>query len=679
MINYLSNQIFLNELDKLPIRKQHLRLTLLDFQERTIREIAGVASGNGTLNLNGASTTRRTISFNMIADENTNNLTNIDNLISMNKKFKLSIGLENPLTEYKDYGDIIWFPLGTYVISKASLALNATQCSISISGKDKSCMLDGSVGGTLPTTVTLHEIYEYTNDGNYKVSYPIIRTIIEELVFHYGKEPAHNIIISDLDDQVKKLVKYTGDEPMWLETNELTDSKNVLFSETTPKGEYAKYSYGDDVGYTLTDFTYPGELIASAGETVASVLTKIVNILGNYEWFYDIDGRFIFRRKPIYEDVSFSVLYNGENNNETYIRKFFDSKYAYVLNDAHTIVSINNNPNYDNFKNDFIVWGQRPLTGDATKAICYRLTIDDKPELNLCKQYMYKLDSEEISGYYFSDSSPKIYGYTIETRKVIDEKTGFQIDQKYIRCLIDGKYYEAVAGPGLEWREELYRAALQAAAAGTKNSIYDTELLAFWRENYNPGFTINEDNSIIQIEKPWVHNPADKNECQKINYWLDFIDTSGPFGKYSISNIGVRTKVLNSNEVRTLINPEVPDVIYTETPKTLEDIQKTIQGFKADGQRYCFLTTENYEKLITSSTGSSAYDMIRELLYKHLVYNTQVTITSVPKYYLEPNNLIYIQNQKSAVIGEYVINSLTIPLGYNGTMNITANEALNRV
>ena len=145
--NPLNDQIFLNELDKLPIRKQHLRLTLLDFQERPIREIVGIASGNGSLSLNGASTTRRTVSFNILADEDTNNLTNIDNLISLNKKFKVAIGLENSLTEYKKYGEIIWFPLGVYVISKSSLALNATQCSISIQGKDKSCMLDGTTGG----------------------------------------------------------------------------------------------------------------------------------------------------------------------------------------------------------------------------------------------------------------------------------------------------------------------------------------------------------------------------------------------------------------------------------------------------------------------------------------------------------------------------------------------------
>ena len=56
-----------------------------------------------------------------------------------------------------------------------------------------------------------------------------------------------------------------------------------------------RLTYGDDVGYIYTDFTYPGELIGNAGETVVSVLDKIKSVLGNYEYFYDIDGNFRFQ------------------------------------------------------------------------------------------------------------------------------------------------------------------------------------------------------------------------------------------------------------------------------------------------------------------------------------------------------------------------------------------------
>jgi hypothetical protein len=38
----------------------------------------------------------------------------------------------------------------------------------------------------------------------------------------------------------------------------------------------------------------------NAGETVVALLDKIVKALGNYEFFYDLDGNFIFQEKKNY-------------------------------------------------------------------------------------------------------------------------------------------------------------------------------------------------------------------------------------------------------------------------------------------------------------------------------------------------------------------------------------------
>ena len=81
----------------------------------------------------------------------------------------------------------------------------------------------------------------------------------------------------------------------------------------------------------------------------------------------------------------------------------------------------------------------------------------------------------------------------------------------------------------------------------------------------------------------------------------------------------------------------------------------------------------------TSSTGNSAYDEIRNLLYQHLMYTDSITITCQPKFYLEPNQLIYVEDSKSGILGDYVINSFSLPLAYNGTMTINASVALTRV
>jgi len=44
----------------------------------------------------------------------------------------------------------------------------------------------------------------------------------------------------------------------------------------------------------MLDLFYPDELIAAPGETVVSIFDKIIKAFGVYEYFYDIEGRFIF-------------------------------------------------------------------------------------------------------------------------------------------------------------------------------------------------------------------------------------------------------------------------------------------------------------------------------------------------------------------------------------------------
>jgi hypothetical protein len=47
----------------------------------------------------------------------------------------------------------------------------------------------------------------------------------------------------------------------------------------------------------------------------------------------------------------------------------------------------------------------------------------------------------------------------------------------------------------------------------------------------------------------------------------------------------------------------------------------------------------------------------------------------VPIYYLEPNTIIHVTDERANIDGDYNITKLTIPLTYNGTMNITATKA----
>ena len=74
----------------------------------------------------------------------------------------------------------------------------------------------------------------------------------------------------------------------------LNDGRYIFTLEDGKEYSATKVEYGATAGYRTTDLTYPGDLISSVGESLTSILDKIKNIIGAFEYFYDIDGRFIF-------------------------------------------------------------------------------------------------------------------------------------------------------------------------------------------------------------------------------------------------------------------------------------------------------------------------------------------------------------------------------------------------
>lgn len=651
MFEYLNDTDFLQKLDKLHMRTQYAKIILLSFKdEKPLKEIQGnITAGN--LSVNGSSSVRRTINLTMLASIENSNLEDIDNEISINKKVKVYVGYKNPLKDYAHYGEIIWFPCGVFVLSSANISRSTSGWNISISGKDKMCLLDGTAGGRLPASTTFHEKLIYLDNGDIEIQYPTIFQIIFEAVNHWGRESVDNIIITDIDDEVKMLVKYMGDAPIYFSD----DYQSLSFGEDDDFPHM--YIYGQDTGYKYTDFTYPGELVLNAGDTVVTLLDKIVKTLGNYEYFYDINGRFIFQEIKNYLN---SVSPLEELSPEDYVRSYNNAKFLYSLTDLDTTTQVSRNPKFDDVKNDFYVWGQRTTSSGAEISIRYHLAIDDKPIINLDSQT--GLDVNMLAGQYMWE--------------VVDSETGYIV--RYDCNNIASGYSPSESGyvatlvgsPCDEWREELYRRALVAQVTNSEyDTYYDSELLAEWRGLYDP---INEN---WNATNHW--NPDVFNDPGSINFWLDFIDATDPtvaLGKYSIKNIGRRTKVVNNTDIKVIYNSEVPDVVFIEGLD-----QDLIVKYQGIGQRFFVLTKEYYDLFSISSTGSSCFDQIREMMYQNLCYNTTISLTCLPKYYMEPNNIIRIEDRDSNIYGNYQITQFSLPLAYNGTMSITATEVLTRV
>ena len=447
MKNPFQDKEFLYNLNQDRHKEIYAKIISLSFDEKPQEQIEGRVT-SGSINIDGTSTVRRTCNLTLIAKDV--NIT--DFYWGVSNKFTLEIGLKNNIN--KEYPNIIWFKQGIYVITSFNSSLTNSNYTISINGKDKMCLLNGEIGGSLPSSIDFGkiDIYEDTysevqikdytqyvankyyiyENGEYKISLNEfnektkyytkdillkqdslkLKDIIKEAVHEYGKELYYNIIINDLDNYGLELLEYRGDKPLYLLYDEtaqiytqmvidedfsigngytistcpqynnaidsLNDGRYIFTLEDGKQYSATKVEYGATAGYRTTDLTYPGDLISSVGESLTSILDKIKNTIGAFEYFYDIDGRFIFQAKKIYSQNSWNTLVNADDN--IFARDAVEeSPYSYSFEDVNLIQQFQNTPAINNVKNDYSIWGTRKGITGAEIPIHARYAIHNKP------------------------------------------------------------------------------------------------------------------------------------------------------------------------------------------------------------------------------------------------------------------------------------------------------------
>ena len=78
-----------------------------------------------------------------------------ENVLSINKKINVQIGYYNNTQSYPEY-NILWFPLGTYIIISCAISESDGGLVASLQLQDKMCLLNGFAGGTIPAAADLH-------------------------------------------------------------------------------------------------------------------------------------------------------------------------------------------------------------------------------------------------------------------------------------------------------------------------------------------------------------------------------------------------------------------------------------------------------------------------------------------------------------------------------------------
>jgi hypothetical protein len=250
-----------------------------------------------------------------------------------------------------------------------SLSHTAEGITLSLQLRDKMSFLNGDCGGVIPASTQFDKYETFDEYGNMSVQKPIISQIIREAVNHFGGEQLGKIIISDVPDKIKQVVKWVGSTPLYFKN---TRGNYLLTSRYEEVKDYAyhTYEYGDDVGYVYTDFTYPGELTENAGSNVIALLDKIKTTLGNYEYYYDVHGNFIWQEIKNYLNTTQATIdleqlkereyslkmYDIENlKSDDYLLDMTKGKSLFDFKDSKMISSYSNSPQFNNIKNDFIV------------------------------------------------------------------------------------------------------------------------------------------------------------------------------------------------------------------------------------------------------------------------------------------------------------------------------------
>lgn len=676
----LTRREFLAQLDDIINQKRYAKLTLLNWAEEPLKEIQGEIV-SGSLSKDGSSAVRVTGNLTTAVDAGSYGVEDANMDFAINKKIFIEVGIRNDTKQYKDY-PILWFPQGVFFIkSFACNSSSTTALNISLTVNDKMSMLNGDAGGTFPSTIILDEQDTQTETGEYATEKVLIYNIIQEVVHHWGGEDLNNIVIEDVPTRIKRIMRWNGDTPLYLVSNGGQAEAGTLSYEPTTilptEGRYLQINNGDDAGYIYDDFVYDKELTMNAGQTVVDALEAIKQYLGNFEYFYDAFGIFHFREIKNYLNTTQGKIVLDDMTENDYMVDRAIPKEVYTFSDTSNLLSINVNPQYNSIKNDFIVHGTRKGTNsDIAYDVFYHLVIDSKPNIGniYTNLLLYReLDTDLLCGIFpiVVQELPE-YGEFNSVYKVGDKAYMWDDDNSWKELKVEGYYTAASPYITKDWRTELYLKGMQALANNSVDrGYYFEELRAFWPQIYD-----------LKNQQFWGEAEDSSIQARVLtdgNYYLDFIDSAGSLGKYSVSNIGRRTNVVVNEDVNCLFEPEVPNIVFLNLdlndsdPDKLAELRDECQN---SGQPWAQTSGEIFKAFTTGGYHNGAYDYICSELYTHTIYQTTISMTAIPNYWIEPNSRIRIADNATKTFGNYMIQNISLPLDVGSVMSITANECV---
>lgn len=576
---------FLKQLDNSNIKNINIRITSYGMDDSPNEIIEGKII-SGSINIDGTSNIRRSCSLGLIASDISIN----EYYWCFNTRFQIEIGVENTINS--KYPNMIWFNMGYFLITSFNTSVSVNGYNISIAGKDKMCLLNGELGGLFESSVVFDTDEFEDLDGTITRTKIPIKTIIKNLIHFYGGEPYYKILINDVPDYGLELERYTGSLPFYLlgstDSRELqpTIDENALIAyalrdnsgnliheqvgeDDSPivyeyiklkdipseKLYYAneliqdeirnfniwdnkrirKIEYGESCGYKIVDLIYPSDLIANPGEAITSILDKIKSMLGPYEYFYDLNGNFVFQKQQKFiPSINYTEnTYNAVDSQQ--LKTDTEVLISYSFDNNNLITSLQNNPNHNAIKNDFIIWGKGKTVNNQEVPIHLRFAIDNKPMYtyeSIGLDTIYK--NEETRAMYLLKNYPNLFPLMNNETYGMAEK---RLKQKY-----QSKQYDL---GNYDWRELIYQMAKDFFAFNQvdeyrnwlEQSSYNKKWIINGQTGYEPYYTDIEGfwRQIYKTEQEQINIYNILKEQQQYSCYIDervekyIYDLSAPY------------------------------------------------------------------------------------------------------------------------------------------------------
>ena len=225
-----------------------------------------------------------------------------------------------------------------------------------------------------------------------------------------------------------------------------------------------------------------------------------------------------------------------------------------------------------------------------------------------------------------------------------------------------------------DWRAELYLQGLQKKQLQQRPDIYEQELLDLFDSIYEFGYYDTTNTWVPQgrFKTDITNNPND------LLYWFDYINTDLLFDK-AVDVVGTRIMSVQKDKIIKLYNVDIPDLILIDANAPAVSQASIISACDSTGQAYSRIPHNVYNNVAIGTVGYTAQETMRELLYQNTNYNASISITSIPIYYLDVNSRITVNDKASGIGGDYIVNSINLPLDAKSTMTISASQVIDRV